>query len=56
LVAAALQHIGVLAMPPMGRSASNYVPGDFAEASEDLGLTGEYRFLGQQTFRSPIVA
>ena len=56
LVAAALQHIGVLAMPPTGRSASNYVPGDFAEASQDLCLTGEHGFVGQQIFRSPIVA
>jgi hypothetical protein len=56
LVAAALQHIGVLAMPPMGRSASNHVPGDFAEKSEDLCLIGEYRFLGQQVFRAPIAA
>jgi hypothetical protein len=56
LVAAAFQHIGVLAMPPLGRSASNYVPGDFAEASQDLCLTGEHGFLGQQIFRSPIAA
>jgi hypothetical protein len=56
LVAAAFQHIGVLAMPPLGRSASNYVPGDFAEASQDLSLTGEHDFFGQQVFRSPIAA
>jgi hypothetical protein len=54
LVAAALQHVGVLAIPPVGRSASNYVPGDFAEASQDLCLTGEHCFVGQQTFRSPV--
>jgi hypothetical protein len=54
LVAAALQHIGVLAVAPVGRSASNYVPGDFADASQDLCLTSEYCFNRQQTFRSPI--
>jgi hypothetical protein len=54
LVAAALQHIGVLAVAPVGRSPSNYVPGDFAESSQDLCLTGEYGFTRQQTFRSPI--
>jgi hypothetical protein len=54
LVAAALQHIGVLAIPPVGRSASNYVPGDFAELSQDLCLTGDHGFARQQTFRAPI--
>jgi hypothetical protein len=54
LVAAALQHIGVLATPPAGRSASNYVPGDFAELSQDLCLTGDHGFARQQTFRAPI--
>jgi hypothetical protein len=54
LVAAALQHIGVLAVAPVGRSASNYVPGDFAESSQNMCLTGDYRFTSQQTFRSPI--
>jgi hypothetical protein len=54
LVAAALQHIGVLASPPAGRSASNYVPGDFAESTQDLCLSGGYGFTRQQTFRSPI--
>jgi hypothetical protein len=54
LVAAAFQHIGVLSRPPAGRSASNYVPGDFAESSQDLCLSGERCFSRQQTFRSPI--
>jgi hypothetical protein len=53
LVAAALQHVGVLAIPPLGRSASNYVPGDFAESSEDLCLTGDHAFVAQQVVRSP---
>jgi hypothetical protein len=54
LVAAALQHVGVLAGPPSGRSASNYVPGDFAESSQDLCLTGNHGFLGQQVLKLPI--
>lgn len=54
LVAAALQHIGVLAIPPVRRSASNYVPGDFAELSQDLCLTGDHGFAQQRTFRAPI--
>jgi hypothetical protein len=53
LVAAALQHVGVLAIPPLGRSASNYVPGDFAESSEDLCFTGDHVFVAQQVVRSP---
>lgn len=54
LVAAALQHVRVLAGPPLGRSASNYVPGDFAESSQDLCFTGDYGFDGQQVLKSPI--
>jgi hypothetical protein len=53
LVAAALQHVSVLAGPPMGRSASNYVPGDFAESSQDLCVAGDYGFDGQQVLKSP---
>jgi uncharacterized protein YycO len=54
LVAAALQHAGVLAQPPLGRSASNYVPGDFAEPSQDLCLIGGHELVHQQVVRSPI--
>jgi hypothetical protein len=54
LVAAALQHAGVLDHPPLGRSASNYVPGDFAEPSQDLCLTGRHKLLPQQVLRTPI--
>jgi hypothetical protein len=54
LVAAALQHIGVLVGPPVGRSSSNYVPGDFAESSQDLCFSGDYRFDGQRVLREPI--
>jgi hypothetical protein len=56
LVAAALQHVAVLATPPLGRSASNYVPGDFAESSEDLCLTSDYVFVAQQVVKSPITS
>jgi hypothetical protein len=56
LVVAALQHVGVLAEPPSGRSASNYVPGDFAESSQDLCLSGDHGFLGQQVLKLPISA
>jgi hypothetical protein len=54
LVAAALQHVSVLAGPPMGRSASNYVPGDFAGSSQDLCFGGNYDFDSQQVLKSPI--
>jgi hypothetical protein len=54
LVAAALQHIGVLVGPPVGRSASNYVPGDFAESSQDLCFGGDYLFDGQKVLKEPI--
>jgi hypothetical protein len=54
LVAAALQHVEVLARPPLGRSASNYVPGDFAVSSQDLSLTGDRSLIGQQVVRSPV--
>jgi hypothetical protein len=53
LVAAALQHVRVLARPPMGRSASNYVPGDFADSSEDVCLADNHRLLDQVVVRSP---
>jgi hypothetical protein len=53
LVAASLQHVGVLAGPPSGRSASNHVPGDFAASSQDLSLNGDYRLLGQETVCCP---
>jgi hypothetical protein len=53
LVAASLQHVSVLAGPPMGRSASNYVPGDFAESSQDVCFSGDYRFDGQLVLKSP---
>jgi hypothetical protein len=56
LVAAALQHVSVLARPPIGRSASNYVPGDFAESSQDVCFSGDYRFDGQQTLKAPIAS
>jgi hypothetical protein len=55
LVAAALQHVGVLARPPMGRSASNYVPGDFAESSQDVCLVDNYGLQDQRVVRSPVV-
>lgn len=54
LVAAALQRVGVLTPPPVGRAASNYVPGDFAGPSQDLCLTGSHELLPQQVLRSPI--
>jgi len=53
LVAAALQHVGVLAEPPSGRSASNHVPGDFAASSEDLSLIGQYTLLPGETVECP---
>lgn len=53
LVAATLQHVGVLAEPPSGRSASNHVPGDFAAPSEDLSLNGGYMLLPQATVHCP---
>jgi hypothetical protein len=48
LVATAYQRLGVLASPPVGRTANNYIPPDFAEEREDLCVSGEYRFVGQQ--------
>jgi hypothetical protein len=56
LVAAALQYIGVLAIPPAGRTASNYVPGDFAETSEDACFSDNYRFDAQQVPKTPIAS
>jgi hypothetical protein len=53
LVAAALQSAGVLESPPRGRSASNYLPGDFAEPTEQLCLAGVYGFLAQQDLSAP---
>jgi hypothetical protein len=56
LVAAALQQVGVLAGPPLGRSASNYVPGDFAESSQDVCFSGGYGLDGQQVLKEPIAS
>jgi len=53
LVAATLQHVGVLAEPPSGRSASNHVPGDFSAATEDLSLKDGYKLLPQETVHCP---
>jgi hypothetical protein len=54
LVAAALQEIGVLTRPLVGRSASNYVPGDFAQESEDVCLSEGYKLGSQVVVRCPI--
>lgn len=46
LVAAALQYIGVISLPPLGRFASNFIPSDFASdnALADLPLVDPYKF------------
>jgi hypothetical protein len=49
LVAQAYQRISVLRAPPDGRSASNYVPRDFADGSEDLDLLGIFKFGAQES-------
>jgi hypothetical protein len=48
LVAQAFQRISVLRSPPEGRPASNYVPRDFADGTEDLDLLGIFRFDAQE--------
>lgn len=48
LVAQAYQRISVLRSPPDGRSASNYVPRDFAGESENLDLCGIFRLDAQE--------
>jgi hypothetical protein len=51
LVAAALQHAGILNAPPAGRCASNHVPGDFASDTEDLSLANGHTLIDGDTIR-----
>jgi hypothetical protein len=52
LVATAYQYLGILIPPPQGRSASNYLPGDFSQARESLDLDREYLFSSQHPIKS----
>jgi hypothetical protein len=49
LIATAYQHVSVLQCTRATRSASNYVPRDFAEETESLALSEPYRFDAQKT-------
>jgi hypothetical protein len=52
LVATAYQYLGILTLPPQGRNASNYLPGDFSQAQESLNLNREYLFASQHSIES----
>lgn len=54
LVAAALQHAGVLQAPPGGRFASNYIPADFASCYQkaDLPMVWPFSYEREVEIRS----
>ena len=52
LVATAYQKLGIFRLPPFGRNANNYIPGDFAEEKESLDLDQRYLFKQQQSVKN----